>query len=154
MCIGSSEIQGKRFRAGSSVEEPDHIGVGLACEQVSAEAFKGGRGIWIDVESLLPLRFAVGVLTGSIKQFGENEVRLDDRWIEACGLLDLGDCFRLVPTTKERQTCEVMKLRGGGVALECGLERVNGASEFVVARVPTAEKNGVVCRWMRSEGAN
>ncbi len=70
-------------------------------------------------------------------------MRFDDAGIKARGLLELGDRLGFVAATEEGKARKVVELCGGGVALECCLERIDGAAELIAARVPTAEEDGI-----------
>lgn len=78
-------------------------------------------------------------------------MRLYDLGIEAGGLLKLLDCFRLMAATEECEAGEEMELRRGGVALECGLECVDGAGKLISGCIPTAEEDSVIGSWMCNE---
>jgi hypothetical protein len=147
VCAG--KVEGERLCAWSGVEELDDAKVVLAEEQFIAEALERWSGGGVDGESLLPLLFPVGVLASTVKERGENQVRLDDSGIKARGLQELGDRLGLVAATEEGKAGEEAELCGGRVALERGLERVHGAAELVAARVPTAEEDGVFSCRMR-----
>lgn len=68
---------------------------------------------------------------------GKDFVGLEDFGIEASGLLKLVDGVRLVACPVECKAGEKVELSGGGIALEGGLEGVNGAAEPVAACEPT-----------------
>jgi hypothetical protein len=149
--IGTGEVDGELFGPRSGIEERDDTTVVFAGEEVSAEAFECRRGSGIDGESLFPLLFAFVILAGAVKEFGKNEVRLDDFGIEAGGLLELFDGVGLMAGPEKGKASEEVELCGRGVTLESGLEDVNGATELVAAGVPTAEEDGAIRGGMRGE---